>query len=125
MTSFPLGYGLVHADAHEENILPTDRGWVLIDWDNACYGPRELDLVGTLPDHFHASDTYRAEFIRSYGYDLLEWSNWRLLRDIIEYHSLGSYIRLAADESRAAHELRRRVESLRTGDRDVIWRSIS
>lgn len=125
MTTFPLGYGLVHADAHEENMVPADGGWVLIDWDNACYGPRELDLVGTLPDHFHTPYADRAEFVRSYGYDLLEWPNWILLRDITEYHSLGSYIRLAAAEPRAAHELRRRVESLRTGDRDVVWQSVS
>ncbi|PPJ31739.1 hypothetical protein C5E45_23040 [Nocardia nova] len=124
-TRFPLGYGLVHADAHEENMVVVDGGWVLIDWDNACYGPRELDLVGALPDHFHNPHTHRAEFVRSYGYDMLEWSGWRLLRDITEYHSLGSYIRLAADEPGAEHELRRRVQSLCKGDRDVVWRPVS
>lgn len=122
---FPLGHGLVHADAHEENIVLDNGRWVLIDWDNACFGPRELDLVGTLPDHFHAPRADRAAFIQEYGYDLLEWSGWRLLRDITEYHSLGTYIRLAAATPRAAHELGRRVESLRTGDRDVVWETIS
>ncbi|WP_225057376.1 hypothetical protein [Nocardia sp. alder85J] len=29
--------------------MPDGGRWVLIDWDNACFGPRELDLVGTLP----------------------------------------------------------------------------
>jgi thiamine kinase-like enzyme len=125
MTRFPLGHGLAHADAHEENVLLAEGGWVLIDWDNACFGPRELDLVGTLPDHFHTPDTRRAEFVRSYGYDLLEWPGWTLLRDITEYHSLGSYIRIAPDETRAEHELRRRVESLRRDDREVVWRSVS
>ncbi|MEU6561998.1 phosphotransferase [Nocardia nova] len=123
-TRFPLGHGLVHADSHEENVVPADGGWVLIDWDNACFGPRELDLVGTLPDHFHTASADRVEFVRSYGYDLLEWSGWRLLRDITEYHSLGSYIRIAADAPRARYELHRRVESLRAGDRDVVWRSV-
>ncbi|MGW0356277.1 phosphotransferase family protein [Nocardia nova] len=125
MTRFPLGYGLVHADVHEENMVPAEGGWVLIDWDNACYGPRELDLVATLPDHFHAPHAHRAEFVRSYGYDLLDWPGWMLLRDITEYHSLGSYIRIAADEPPARYELHRRVESLHTGDRDVVWRSVS
>ncbi|PPJ31721.1 hypothetical protein C5E45_22950 [Nocardia nova] len=55
----------------------------------------------------------------------LEWPAWSLLRDITEYHSFGSYIRIAADEPRAEHELPRRVESLRTGARDVVWRSVS
>ncbi|WP_459545150.1 phosphotransferase family protein [Nocardia sp. X0981] len=123
-TRFPLGYGLVHADAHEENMVLDNGNWVLIDWDNACYGPRELDLVGTLPDHFHTPHAERAEFVRTYGYDLLEWPGWTLLRDITEYHSLGSYIRLAADMSRAAKELHRRVESLRTGNREVVWQTV-
>lgn len=124
-TRFPLGRGLVHADAHAENAVLDKGGWVLIDWDNACYGPRELDLVGTLPDHFHAPHTDRVEFVRAYGYDLLEWPGWMLLRDITEYHSLGAYLRLAADTPRAASELHRRVESLRTGDRDVVWQTVS
>lgn len=124
-TRFPLGQGLVHADAHEENVVHADGNWVLIDWDNACFGPRELDLVGTLPDHFHSSQDDRTAFVRAYGYDLLEWPGWTLLRDITEYHSLGAYIRLAADTHRAAHELGRRVESLRTGNRDIVWQTIS
>lgn len=124
-TRFPLGHGLVHADAHQENVVLDNGRWVLIDWDNACYGPRELDLVGTLPDHFHTPHADRAAFVRAYGYDLLEWPDWTLLRDITEYHSLGSYIRIAADTPRAAHELRRRVESLRTGNRDVVWQTVS
>ncbi|MGW4071634.1 phosphotransferase family protein [Nocardia grenadensis] len=124
-TRFPLGHGLVHADAHEENVVLDDGDWVLIDWDNACYGPRELDLVGTLPDHFHSPPADRAAFVRAYGYDLLEWPDWTLLRDITEYHTLGSYIRIAGDTPRAAHELRRRVESLRTGDREVVWQTVS
>ncbi|WP_280236994.1 phosphotransferase family protein [Nocardia cyriacigeorgica] len=123
-TQFPLGRGLVHADAHAENTVLDNGGWVLIDWDNACYGPRELDLAGTLPDHFHTPPTDRAEFVRAYGYDLLEWPGWMLLRDIIEYHSLGSYLRIAANTPRAASELHRRVDSLRTGDRDVVWQAV-
>ncbi|WP_063711857.1 aminoglycoside phosphotransferase family protein [Nocardia sp. BMG111209] len=124
-TEFPLGRGLVHADAHDENVIIHDGRWVLIDWDNACFGPRELDLVGTLPDHFHTSRSERAEFVGAYGYDLLEWADWPLLRDITEYHSLGSYIRLAPSVPQAARELRRRVESLRSGDRRVVWRTLS
>ncbi|WP_280422305.1 phosphotransferase family protein [Nocardia carnea] len=123
-TRFPLGHGLVHADAHEDNIVSINGGWVLIDWDNACSGPRELDLVGTLPDHFHVPPADRAEFVRSYGYDLLDWPDWSLLRDITEFHSLGAYIRLAGELPRAASELGRRVESLRTGNRDIVWQAI-
>ncbi|ATL67238.1 aminoglycoside phosphotransferase family protein [Nocardia terpenica] len=124
-TRFPLGEGLIHGDLHGENAVMDRSRWVLIDWDNAAVGPRELDLVGTLPDHFHEPDTYRRQFTHAYGYDLLDWPDWTLLRDITEFHSLGSYIRLAPSNAAAATELARRLRSLRTGDRSIVWQSVS
>ncbi|MFG1797788.1 phosphotransferase family protein [Nocardia sp. NPDC049149] len=92
---FPLGYGVIHADAHSENAVQTDSGFVLIDWDGCCIGPRELDLISGLSDHFHAPESDRRQFLDTYGYDLLAWPEWPLLRDIAELHSIGAYIRLA------------------------------
>ncbi|MBU3063139.1 aminoglycoside phosphotransferase family protein [Nocardia sp. NEAU-G5] len=123
-TDFPLGIGLIHGDAHSENAVLDHNGWVLIDWDNTAIGPRELDLISGLPDHFHETSSDRTQFAKAYGYDLLDWPGWVLLRDIAELHSVGSYIRLAPDKPSAAAELRRRVHSLRTGDRSVVWRAI-
>ncbi|MBF6294208.1 aminoglycoside phosphotransferase family protein [Nocardia farcinica] len=123
-THFPLGRGLVHADAHTENVVRDGADWKLIDWDNACSGPRELDLAATLPDHFHTPAADRTEFVTAYGYDPLEWPDWTVLRDIVELGSLGSYIRLAPTCPPAAHELRRRLASLRTGDRGVVWKPV-
>jgi Ser/Thr protein kinase RdoA (MazF antagonist) len=124
-TTFPLGVGLVHADAHNENLVRQGDGWVLIDWDQACLGPRELDLLAGLPDHFHASDADRTEFLTTYGYDLTRWPGWTLLRDIAELHSLASYIRLAPGKPAAARELEKRTQSLRSDDRSVRWHAIS
>jgi Phosphotransferase enzyme family len=124
-TTFPLGYGLVHSDAHSENLVRQGDGWVLIDWDQACLGPRELDLLTGLPDHFHEPEAHRTAFLTAYGYDLTRWPGWPLLRDIAELHSLGSYIRLAPAKPAAAGELARRVDSLRTGDRSVRWHAVS
>ncbi|MGV9678589.1 phosphotransferase [Nocardia sp. NPDC003482] len=123
-TEFPLGIGLIHGDPHTENALRDNGQWVLIDWDNTALGPRELDLVSQLPDHFHESHSTRAKFADAYGYDLLAWPVWTMLRDITELHSLGSYLRLAPDKPAAAIELRRRVNSLRNDDRSVVWRAI-
>jgi hypothetical protein len=123
-TDFPLGTGLVHGDAHSENAVLDHDEWVLIDWDNTAIGPRELDLVGGLPDHFHETDWDRTQFAEAYGYNLLDWPGWVLLRDITELHSVSSYIRLAPDKPAAAAELRHRAQSLRTGDRAVVWRAI-
>lgn len=35
-TQFPLGYGVVHADAHTENVVWNGHAYVLIDWDHAA-----------------------------------------------------------------------------------------
>ncbi|GAA1309710.1 aminoglycoside phosphotransferase family protein [Saccharothrix xinjiangensis] len=124
-TDFPLGTGLVHADAHSENLVRDGEDWVLIDWDQACIGPRELDLVASLPDHFHTPEAERTAFRNAYGHDPTQWSEWRILRDITELHSLGSYIRLAPDKPAAAQELNIRLRSLRSGDRSIRWTAVS
>ncbi len=122
---FPLGYGLIHADAHSENAVQTGHGFVLIDWDQCCIGPRELDLVSGLPDHFHEPENDRRQFLDAYGYDLLAWPHWHLLRDIAELHSVGAYIRLAPYKPAASDELKVRISSLRTGDRAVRWTAVA
>ncbi|MGH3761716.1 phosphotransferase family protein [Actinophytocola sp.] len=104
-TTFPLGIGLVHADAHSGNLVHHEGGWVLIDWDQACMGPRELDLLTGLPNYFDEPETDRTTFLTVYGYDLTRWPHWTLLRDIAELHSLSSYIRLAPGKPAAAKEL--------------------
>lgn len=125
-TSFPLGDGLVHADAHSENLVrdPEHGGWLLIDWDGTCLGPRELDLLTGIPDHFHEPETDRTRFSTVYGYDILGWPGWTLLRDITELHALAAYIRLAPGKPAAADELRHRIRSLLTGDRSARWHAI-
>ncbi|MGY4101242.1 phosphotransferase family protein [Nocardia sp. R16R-3T] len=124
-TRFPLGHGLIHADAHSENAVKTDRGFVLIDWDGCCLGPGELDLISGLPDHFQEPEADRHQFLDAYGHDILGWPTWRLLRDIAELHSIGSYIRLAPDKPVAAEQLQVRIGSQRTGDSQVRWTAVS
>lgn len=125
-TTFPLGEGLVHADAHSENLLrdPDHSRWLLIDWDGTCLGPRELDLLTGIPDHFHEPETNRTQFLTTYGYNILSWPHWPLLRDITELHALGTYIRLAPSKPPAATELHHRIRSLRSGDRSARWHAI-
>ncbi|MBF6299424.1 phosphotransferase [Nocardia amamiensis] len=122
---FPFGCGLIHADAHSENTVHTDHGFVLIDWDQCCIGPWELDLVSGLPDHFHEPKNVRRRFLDAYGYDLMTWPHWHLLRDIAELNFVGAYIRLASDKPAAAQQLRVRISSLRSGDRKVRWTAVS
>ncbi|MGH8964099.1 MAG: phosphotransferase enzyme family protein, partial [Actinomycetes bacterium] len=124
-TSTPLGRGLIHADVQPDNLLQDHDGrWLLIDWDRASHGPRELDLAFAIPDHFHESDTARTEFSIAYGYDITTWASWALIRDLTELHSLASYLRRAAANPAVREELHRRVNSLVDNDRGVVWRSV-
>ncbi len=122
----PLGRGLIHADVQPDNLLQDHDGrWLLIDWDRAGHGPRELDLAFAVPDHFHELDRDRAEFSVAYGYDITAWTGWTLVRDLSELHSLAGYIRRAATNPAASDELHRRVDSLVTDDRSAVWHSVS
>ena len=38
---------LVHGDLHPGNVLAGARGPVVIDWENACLGPRDADVAST------------------------------------------------------------------------------
>lgn len=121
-----LGAGLIHGDAHTSNVLrdPSTGQSLLIDFDQTSYGPRELDLLFAVPDHFHEPAADRNAFSRGYGHDLLHWPGWISLRDISEAHSLASYIRRAPTTPPAAAELRRRLHSLQTAEPTMIWRSV-
>ena len=74
-----MGEGLIHGDAHTENLLydSTADRWMLIDFDHAAHGPRELDLLFAAPDHFHEPAADREAFTRAYGYNLLTWPGWQ------------------------------------------------
>ncbi|MGH3430550.1 MAG: phosphotransferase family protein [Mycobacteriales bacterium] len=125
-TRTPLGCGHIHADAQPHNLLQDRDGrWLLIDWDRASHGPRELDLAFAVPDHFHEPERDRTEFSAAYGYDVTTWTGWTLIRDLTELHSLAGYIRRAATNPAARDELNRRVVSLVDNDYGVVWRSVS
>jgi aminoglycoside phosphotransferase (APT) family kinase protein len=127
--NFPLGIGLIHNDAHPGNLLaaPTSRhGYVLTDWESACIGPREMDVVlaGAPGSRFDDTEDERLAFTTGYGYDIATWSNYRILRDIRDLHSLAGHIRAAPHHTAARNELRIRVQSLREDDSTVRWNAV-
>nr|MDT0658796.1 aminoglycoside phosphotransferase family protein [Micromonospora sp. DSM 115978] len=123
---FPLGSGLIHNDAHPGNLLPdpsSRHDYRLADWEGACLGPRELDivLVGAPGSRFGDPDHERLAFTAAYGYDIADWPDYQALRDIRDLHSLAAYIRTSIRTPAALTELRRRVASLRDDDRTIQW----
>lgn len=126
---FPLGAGLIHNDAHPGNLVPdpsSQHGYLLTDWEGACLGPRELDvvLVGAPGSRFGDPDDERLAFTNAYGYDIATWPDYQTLRDIRDLHSLAAYIRAGTGKPAALTQLRIRIASLRDGDPSVRWAAI-
>jgi aminoglycoside phosphotransferase (APT) family kinase protein len=122
---FPLPPGVIHGDANVGNvILSRDGEPVLIDLDGFAVGPREWDLVQTALFYerfgWHTKEEYRT-FVEVYGFDIMSWSGYRVLA---AYREISMTLWLAgkagADEEAAA-EVRKRVESIRSGGSRREW----
>ena len=122
---FVLPAGLVHGDAHPNNLLYTRRGPVLGDWDHVGYGPREWDLVQALYFHrrFPVPEDDLDAAADAYGWDLQTWPGTEDLVSIREISGLGSYIRTAAAKPHARAELAYRIKTLRERDITAPWNS--
>lgn len=82
-----LSVGIIHGDAHTGNILSTEQGLVIIDLDDLCTGPREVDLIPTLVQlrRFSVTEDDWASFVEGYGMDdpsLLDSSPLASLREL-------------------------------------------
>jgi aminoglycoside phosphotransferase (APT) family kinase protein len=124
---FALPAGLIHGDAHPNNLLYTRHGTLLGDWDHVSYGPREWDLVQAL--YFHRRFPAPADDLdaaaHAYGWDLHTWPGANELVGIREISGLGSYIRTAAAKPSARTELAYRIKTLREHDTTAPWNSPS
>lgn len=124
---FILPTGLVHGDAHPNNMLYTRRGVLLGDWDHVGFGPPEWDLVQAVYFHrrFPVPSDDLDDAARVYGWDLRTWPEIDTLVGIREISGLGSYIRTAAAKPQARAELAHRIKTLRERDTTAPWNSPS
>ncbi|ATL69663.1 phosphotransferase enzyme family protein [Nocardia terpenica] len=119
-----LGVGLVHGDAYRGNLLWSEGGVLLADWDEASIAPRELDLVNIYQGiRFGHTEIDLREFGLAYGYDVRASPAFPTLRAMRDLHTLTSYIRRAAQGDPAATaELRHRLDTLRNPQSsDARW----
>ncbi len=125
---FVLPAGVIHGDANVGNVLRSrDGGVVLSDLDGVAIGPREWDLIQTAMFYerfaWHTEDEYRA-FVDSYGFDVLEWDGYEVLAGVRELSMVTWLSQNAATDDRAATELGKRIESLRTNGSRKDWRPL-
>ncbi|UXX94200.1 aminoglycoside phosphotransferase family protein [Streptomyces sp. AD2-2] len=120
---FPLGHGHIHGDAYPGNTLWAHRDVRLGDWDEAAFGPREIDLANTFQGvRFGRTAEELDTFSSRYGYDIRQWPGLQILCEIRDLHTLGSYIRRAdRGDATAARQLSYRIETLRSRDDQAQW----
>lgn len=122
---FELPFGVVHGDANVGNLLRDrqDRA-LLMDLDGFAEGPREWDLIQTaiFYDRFgwHSQSEYR-QFVDSYGYDILEWPGYPVLRDTRELLMVTWLMQNVAGSEGSATEFAKRMRSLRAGAVPADW----
>ncbi|QEU95902.1 phosphotransferase family protein [Streptomyces kanamyceticus] len=125
--NFPLGHGLIHGDAYPGNTLWDDKDSLarLGDWDEAAYGPRELDLANTFQGvRFGRTAAQLRAFSAAYGYGLAQWPGTATLVAIRDLHTLGSFVRRAdRGDAEASAQLAYRLRTLRTEDAAASWDS--
>jgi aminoglycoside phosphotransferase len=122
--SFVLPAGVVHGDASVGNVIRDREGRPLLaDLDGVAIGPREWDLVLTALYYerfgWHMEQEYRA-FAETYGYDVMAWSGYPVLRDVREFLMVVWLSQNSADPKVAA-ELARRISDLRIGASRKNW----
>jgi aminoglycoside phosphotransferase (APT) family kinase protein len=122
---FILPPGVIHGDASVGNVIHDGDGRpVLIDLDGFAIGPREWDLVLTAVyyDSFgwHSAAEYAA-FAEVYGFDVMRWPGYPVLRDVREFLMVTWLSQKAGHDEQVAAEVRKRIASLRTGSSKRDW----
>lgn len=125
--TFELPAGMIHGDAHPNNLLRTTKGAMLGDWDHVAHGPREWDLVQELyfARRFPTDHDDPDAAARNYGWDLRNSPCVDDLISIREVSGLGAYIRTSALKPAARNELAYRIGTLRDRRADARWNSPS
>ena len=122
---FTLPPGIIHGDASIGNVLrDTDGDPVVIDLDGFAVGPREWDLALTAIyyDSFgwHTRQEYQ-DFVRVYGYDIMTWPGYPVMRAVREFLMVTWVIQKAPESEQAAAEAAKRIAALRTGASRKDW----
>src|SRR3569833_8189 len=122
---FALSQGVIHGDASVGDVLHDREGKpVVIDLDGFAIGPREWDLVLTAMyyDSFgwHTREEYEA-FVRVYGFDVMGWPGYPVLRDVREFLMVTWLSQKAPGDERVTAEVQRLITALRTGGSKKDW----
>jgi Ser/Thr protein kinase RdoA (MazF antagonist) len=122
---FVLPRGVIHGDAGIGNVLHDRNGQpIVIDLDGFAIGPREWDLALTAIYYdslgWHTREEYET-FARVYGFDIMQWPGYTVMRAIREFLMVTWVIQQAGDSQKAAAEATKRIAALRIGASRKDW----
>ncbi|MBD0693912.1 aminoglycoside phosphotransferase [Streptomyces sp. CBMA123] len=120
---YVLAPGLLQGDPQHRNALHHQGAAVLCDWDTACFGQPELDLV-TVEIHcrrFGYGSTHYQEFADRYGFDVTSWEGFPMLSGLRELRMITTNAKRASAGSPTFEEVRRRIQGLRSGHDELKW----
>ncbi len=117
--------GPVHGDALPRNVHVGPDGPALVDLETVSADLREHDLVvmALSRDRYGMPAEEYEAFVTAYGWDVRDWEGCAVLRGARETASCAWVAQHAPANPRALAEFRRRVASLREGDRETQWLS--
>ncbi|MFI8391988.1 phosphotransferase enzyme family protein [Streptomyces sp. NPDC085540] len=117
--------GPVHGDALPRNVHVGPDGPALVDLETVSADLREHDLVvmALSRDRYGLSAEEYEAFVTAYGWDVRDWEGCAVLRGARETASCAWVAQHAPANPAARAEFRRRVASLRDGDRESQWHS--
>jgi Ser/Thr protein kinase RdoA (MazF antagonist) len=122
---FALPAGAIHGDAHQANLIRKPDGTIiLIDFERFAFGPPESDLAMTATEHligWHTDTDYRA-FCDTYGFDVMQWSGFPVIRAINELKMTTWLMQNVGESDAIADEFRTRLASLHDDDAPRNWR---
>jgi aminoglycoside phosphotransferase (APT) family kinase protein len=121
---FPLSPGVVHGDAHVQNLMIADGQPILIDFERVAWGQPEWDLAKTATEFqlagFYTSGQYQ-EFADAYGFDVTTWSGFPVLRSAMGLGMTTWLMQNVHHDKSIAAEYRKRVMTLR-GKSSERWK---
>jgi Ser/Thr protein kinase RdoA (MazF antagonist) len=123
--AFPHPRGLIHGDAHGNNLMRLPDGQVILgDWDHVAVGPPEWDLA---QPHYtcrrlgHPDPADLDNLADAYGWDVRSWPGLDTLIAIREITGLAPYLRGAEANQATAAELTYRLDTLHRGQTTARW----
>ncbi|MFE3641185.1 phosphotransferase enzyme family protein [Streptomyces sp. NPDC059169] len=118
-----LSPGPLHGDALPRNVHISADGPVLVDLETFSSDLREHDLVvlALSRDRYGLDAAAYDSFTHAYGWDVRDWEGCDVLRGARETASCAWVAQHAPSDPKALEEFRRRVASLRDGDRSARW----